>query len=151
MSVSSVPCVSSCHPSKIHLQSAIMHRFSLASPHVGIGNGIEDFKVNDPDDGMLGGFTCLKRHLLIGASPRLRLITRQGIPGARLPPSYPADLNLSVIWTLHLSSWTNTFVKLDKYICPFGQIHLSICRNSECDFISYRMISYDFILFCNHN
>ena len=32
---------------------------SLARPHAGygdgIGNGIEDFKVNDPDDGMLGG------------------------------------------------------------------------------------------------
>ena len=92
-----------------------MHNFSLARPRVGIGNDIEGFKVNDPDDGMLGGLTCLKRHLLIGASPRLRLITRRGIPGARLPPSYPADLNLSVIWTLHLSSWTNTFVNLQKF------------------------------------
>ena len=124
MSVSSVPCVSSCHPSKIHLQSAIMHRFSLASPHVGIGNGIEDFKVNDPDDGILGGFTCLKRHLLIGASHRLRLITRQGIPGARLPPSYPGDLNLCVVWTLH---------------CPFGQIHFSIWTNTFVNLQKFRV------------
>ena len=32
---------------------------SFSRPHAGygdgIGNGIEDFKVNDPDDGMLGG------------------------------------------------------------------------------------------------
>ena len=69
------------------------------------------------------GFTCLKRHLLIGESARLCLITRQGIPGARLPPSYPADLNLHVIRR-------NTFVDFEKYNCRFGEIHLSIWRNT---------------------
>ena len=61
----------------------------------GIGNGIEEVKVNEHDDVMGRGFTCLKRHLLIGASGRLCLITRRGIPNARLPlKTYPLDLNL---------------------------------------------------------
>ena len=89
------------------------------------------------------GFTCLKRHLLIGESARLCLITRQGIPGARLPPSYPADLNLHVIRRLYLFL-RNTFVDLEKYICEFWEIHfwfreihLSILRDTFVNFEKY--------------
>ena len=71
----------------------------------GIGNGIEEVKVNEHDDVMGRGFTCLKRHLLIGASGRLCLITRRGIPNARLPlKTYPLDLNLQFAYNTLLYS-----------------------------------------------